>query len=88
MTAKEKAAILKRIFAPPEKAKPKFVNTNIKYSTEIFTIVSIVNLFWCVEGEIFEVVKDVNNSHFKTVNPVIRKCEYGLILIKNCQLIN
>lgn len=87
MTAKEKAAILKRIFAAPEKVKTKVVNQNVKYGVEIFNIVSKIDLFWCAAGEYFDVVKSEDGSHYKTVKPAIRKCEYGNIKISDCEII-
>jgi len=75
-----------KAFVQKKDRKP-YINTNVKYDTEVFKVVATVDVFWCVAGEEFEVVEAIGQDYYRTHKPLFR-CDYGNIKKKNCQLIN
>ena len=80
----EEAKIIKS-----EPKKKKYTDNRMFFGSEIFEVAITGSNFWYkdMQGVVLSVFKSACGNWYKTISPINRKCEYGLISSKECKLI-
>lgn len=73
---------------PEPKEKPK-IEPPTKYLNNRLEVVITHSAYWYVEleGSIFKVKQSACKTFFRTIEPVIRTAEYGIIKKEDCKII-